>query len=435
MRHFVVAACGRSGTMGTARLLNLAGIRTSFEEFFDARAILEVGEFPSWLASAGTVGEVSALAAPHLNPLPGDVVVLHPEIVVLHQVRNPMAVVASILGRETYTESLWAPHVKHSFRYVPEMELDSTPLVLALTYWVHWNAMIESRANYRYRVEDLADPGTGVFGRILSEIDQPGSPRTSAAFRAYEPAYNSGVRDEHTGWEQVSDGDLKELVAETAARYGYSVQELQSYNPSEPAVLPPGIVLQPLPRTMRSARAVMRGTPYYLPGLIAMYDRAEANGKVGIEVGSAYGESAEVAAQILGRLYCVDSWPDGAEEVEAEFDRRMAAFGNIIKMKELSHRAAGQFPDESVDLVYIDAAHDVESVRQDILAWFPKVRMGGFVCGHDYDDGPDALHPGVKQAVDEVLGAPFGRYDDTSWLFQKDAELVRRVELWSRVSV
>lgn len=55
--------------------------------------------------------------------------------------------------------------------------------------------------------------------------------------------------------------------------------------------------------------------------------------------------------------------------------------------------------DGPVDFVYIDAAHDYESVKADIAAWWPKVKPGGILAGHDYCEA----WPGVKKAVDEAF--------------------------------
>jgi len=62
----------------------------------------------------------------------------------------------------------------------------------------------------------------------------------------------------------------------------------------------------------------------------------------------------------------------------AEKDKRI----NVIK--DFSVNASKQFPDEYFDFVYIDADHTEEAVKEDILAWWPKVRSGGVLAGHDY---------------------------------------------------
>jgi hypothetical protein len=163
------------------------------------------------------------------------------------------------------------------------------------------------------------------------------------------------------------------------------------------------------------------------PGLMAFYEYASATGRagLGVEVGCCQGESGEIAAQYLGELVCVDSWDGGFQKFEAIFDRRLEKFTNIRKLKGPSHEIAREFPDGTADVVYIDAMHDYENVKRDVLSWFPKVRMGGYIAGHDYD----ALetHVGVVQAVDQLLGKPEKIFlPDSTWLFTKTEALCER---------
>jgi predicted O-methyltransferase YrrM len=51
-----------------------------------------------------------------------------------------------------------------------------------------------------------------------------------------------------------------------------------------------------------------------------------------------------------------------------------------------SVEVAKTIPDGSLDFVFIDANHAYEYVVADIAAWAPKVRKGGIVYGHDFDD-------------------------------------------------
>ncbi|QFS92740.1 hypothetical protein FIV07_18420 [Mycobacterium sp. THAF192] len=68
-----------------------------------------------------------------------------------------------------------------------------------------------------------------------------------------------------------------------------------------------------------------------------------------------------------------------------------------------SVRASRLFTDESVAWVHLDARHDYLSVCEDIDAWRPKVRRGGWLTGDDYDQWQ---WPGVVRAVgDRLTGA------------------------------
>ncbi|KAI2495870.1 methyltransferase domain-containing protein [Fragilaria crotonensis] len=49
-------------------------------------------------------------------------------------------------------------------------------------------------------------------------------------------------------------------------------------------------------------------------------------------------------------------------------------------------------PDGHFDYIYVDARHDFKGVYEDLRAWWPKLREGGIMAGHDYvtqDDGPE----------------------------------------------
>ncbi len=52
------------------------------------------------------------------------------------------------------------------------------------------------------------------------------------------------------------------------------------------------------------------------------------------------------------------------------------------------------------DIVFVDADHLYNSVKEDILTWIPHVKEGGMLAGHDYG----GRHRGVKKAVDEIFG-------------------------------
>lgn len=65
-----------------------------------------------------------------------------------------------------------------------------------------------------------------------------------------------------------------------------------------------------------------------------------------------------------------------------------------------SPQAAHIFPDNFLGAVFIDGDHDYGPAKADITAWWPKIRPGGYLCGHDYG----ITFPGVDQAVAECFG-------------------------------
>lgn len=68
--------------------------------------------------------------------------------------------------------------------------------------------------------------------------------------------------------------------------------------------------------------------------------------------------------------------------------------------------AAKMLSDQQFDLVFIDADHSYEAVKADIEAWWPLVKEGGIMAGHDYDHNTRQWL-GVYKAVHEKFGQPY----------------------------
>lgn len=168
-----------------------------------------------------------------------------------------------------------------------------------------------------------------------------------------------------------------------------------------------------------------------------VYDRVVQRSKDGdtiVEVGSWLGQSMAYLGQHLqarqwhGRLVAVDSFRGEANQpahyaeveqnggsVRPAFEQNMKDCG-IAHMVEIiegdSAASADHFQDNECSFVFIDAAHDTESVVKDILAWMPKMKGGGIIAGHDYQA------ESVYRAVYDCL-APFGyQVLGPCWLMQ-----------------
>jgi len=91
--------------------------------------------------------------------------------------------------------------------------------------------------------------------------------------------------------------------------------------------------------------------------------------------------------------------------------KHMLKHRQLRLIREESSRAAGIFPDGYFDLVFIDGDHTYEAVLQDLKAWTPKVRKGGWVSGHDCI----RRTPGVAKALEEFYGDTWQRLHATCW--------------------
>lgn len=115
---------------------------------------------------------------------------------------------------------------------------------------------------------------------------------------------------------------------------------------------------------------------------------------VGAEIGVRLGVfSRQIAKHWTGKILCVDRWPD--EEVY-EAAKYVLNFDPFVVLRGESVDIAKQVQDLSLDWVYLDADHERKAVEADLAAWYPKVRPGGLVAGHDYIVHPDF---GVVEAL------------------------------------
>lgn len=140
----------------------------------------------------------------------------------------------------------------------------------------------------------------------------------------------------------------------------------------------------------------------------------------GVEIGVQRGTFSTIllSAWAGQKLTCIDPWrsfdpasyhdtanvEQARQETNFQTTRsRLAPFGTrAAQLRKTSAEAAPDFPDLSLDFAYIDAQHHYAAVVEDITLWWPKVRSGGILAGHDYLDGiVSGTDFGVKRAVDE----------------------------------
>lgn len=164
---------------------------------------------------------------------------------------------------------------------------------------------------------------------------------------------------------------------------------------------------------------------HYRDSLCRLIESLAVPAPVVAEIGVHRGRTSE---QLLKRfpnltLWMVDPWMPYAEATAEQqsiwkaeaYDRTRMYFNRRNVICEPSETAVTSVPD--CDLVFIDADHSYEACRLDCFTWWPKVKRGGILCGHDFGKGL-----GVDQAVREwaeQTGVNFGVTDGHIWVVRK----------------
>lgn len=134
-----------------------------------------------------------------------------------------------------------------------------------------------------------------------------------------------------------------------------------------------------------------------------------------VELGAYRGKSSCYLAEgaRLGngaRVYSVDAWdlPENADGrhgynvARAEFDRQVRSLKLDVRAIKGYSAAVGRDWLKPVGLLFVDASHEYNDVREDFEAWHHALADGAVVVFDDYDT---PKNPGVKRFVDERFEA------------------------------
>lgn len=162
----------------------------------------------------------------------------------------------------------------------------------------------------------------------------------------------------------------------------------------------------------------------------------ERNASTGVELGVQRGLFSRDVLRAWGnrckKYVLVDLWApqknymDGANVPKAKQD---AIFHQALEntrdfpvevCRDFTVRCAQHFADQYFDFIYVDARHDYKGVTQDLHAWFPKLKPGGIIAGHDYLLASDQWNNNVNArweinldgSEDITLRAVVGAVDD-----------------------
>jgi len=160
-----------------------------------------------------------------------------------------------------------------------------------------------------------------------------------------------------------------------------------------------------------------------------------------VEVGSWKGmSSVYMAVEIINskkniKFDCIDLWGTDPGKIYADkkdlyntFIKNIEPVKNIINpVISNSWEGASLYEDNSLDFVWLDAGHEYQDIKKDIASWYPKVKNGGTLAGHDFTTAP-----GVSQAVGEYFNKDFKQIN-TSWLHIKNNKMTTVNEYFDNV--
>jgi len=113
---------------------------------------------------------------------------------------------------------------------------------------------------------------------------------------------------------------------------------------------------------------------------------------IAVEIGADKGKNALNVLRTLSikKIYLIDPYENYEERskkemssAEIEAKKRLKPYKNkIIWIKKFSDKAFKDIPNE-IDFIYIDGNHEYEYVKKDIENYYPKIKKGGILAGHD----------------------------------------------------
>ena len=161
-----------------------------------------------------------------------------------------------------------------------------------------------------------------------------------------------------------------------------------------------------------------RNTEWF--GLVALAHSLEIDNGYMIEIGTYAGESTAIFASSgkFKKIHTIDPYFYGcAHEVYMEAKVNCRYWDYIEFHRDYSQNCSDKFTDGVFDFVYVDGDHQGHAVAKDLDLYWPKVKPGGYMGGHDYNK---QYWPEVYKAVKNKFGDKIMQvFDDKSWVVRK----------------
>ncbi len=238
MLKFIVASCGRSGSLFFARLMTALGYPCGHESFFDFTGWREtqrrlhystyekkrrmkfsdISSAEQWTKIEDITSDSSYMAAPFLSQEE----IKH--VPIIHVVRHPFKVITSFLVDfhyfyQTDTNDPWQRFI---YAHLPELLKIKEPVERACYYYVYWNKMIQAAChkNRKYFLQQVEKPITKQFRDFIqSQVELPVLPNNINSKRK---------SDKFLELKDIPDGEIKQSLVVFSGKLGYNLADVLS---------------------------------------------------------------------------------------------------------------------------------------------------------------------------------------------------------------
>jgi hypothetical protein len=238
--RYIVTGTGRSGTVALATILTHAGIPCSHERFFSGKSLEESlyliaangGENSLCSQHCGlprseeqVMAESSYMAAPYLGAP------CLAATTVVHAVRNPWRVILSFLNNiHFFRGEPEHEHERFIYSVLPQLHEIGNPIDRAVSYYFHWNRMIETLARRRWRqryifhrIEDGAEPLLKKLGLSANLSERSLKNENVNSFRDWPGEMRDLTPAQQVRVEHINASIFAAQLQKLAKRYGYDV--------------------------------------------------------------------------------------------------------------------------------------------------------------------------------------------------------------------
>lgn len=215
-KKLLITGCGRSGTFYSTEVWRQLGLDIRHERPFAHHGVMGEDGAASWLMAVND-------PTPPFGPSAAD----YEFDVVIHQVRHPLKVIASvaqfILAKGRFARGYIERNVPQIKIADDELSLDANRqyLLQAARYWYHWNLIAEEKATVTVQLEELSEEIPNLCELLGIEYHKTKLDEISPRINGRQYYLNEELWT--VDWKDLESLDLEltDRIRNLAAGYGY----------------------------------------------------------------------------------------------------------------------------------------------------------------------------------------------------------------------